>query len=331
MSRKGLVLDRIATVLSQIAGTPKLEGFNLREIFSETLRHRTVSEIEDYLIVGTARTTPPISEVSTSWPRPWLFARCFLLFGLVYLGFVFAYTHFRAIDLAPALMVMGAAVGPVSTLVLFFELNTPRNVSLYRVVVLVALGGVAALLISYIGYDLANLGWFSAIGAGVIEECGKLCALIFLTRGWRHGYLLNGMLFGASVGAGFAVYESAGYAFQIRLDSGSGVAMMANLVQRGLLAPLMHVTWTAMVGAAWWRACADKTRSKRRWMDKRFYGVLALTIFLHTLWNALGDEWLILQALLLGGLAWLVICGLAQQGLREIREEQIRLQPEPLK
>lgn len=233
MNRRALVLDKITTGLNQIAGTPKLEGFNLREIFSETFQRRTVSEIEDYLIVGTASTTPPIWQVSTNWPRPWLFARCFFLFGVVYLGFMLAYSHFGATGLAPALMVMGAAAGPVSTLVLFFELNVPRNVSLYRVMVLVALGGVAALLISFVGYDLANLGWFTAVGAGAIEECGKLCALIFLTRGWHHRYLLNGMLFGAAVGAGFAVCESAGYAFQVRLDSGSGGAMMANLIQRG--------------------------------------------------------------------------------------------------
>lgn len=89
----------------------------------------------------------------------------------------------------------------------------------------------------------------------------------------------------------------------------------------------MHVTWTAITGAAWWRARLDRTDLTGRLMDKRFYGLLALTVVLHTLWNALGDEWLLLEAFLLGGVAWLVVCGLVQQGLSQIREEQIRLQP----
>ena len=39
----------------------------------------------------------------------------------------------------------------LATLILFFELNTPRNVSLYRLVILVGLGGLTSLAISLIG------------------------------------------------------------------------------------------------------------------------------------------------------------------------------------
>ena len=50
---------------------------------------------------------------------------------------------------------------------------------------------------------------------GVVEETSKLLAVIFVTyaaRGARYPYQLNGILFGAAVGAGFACSETLGYA-----------------------------------------------------------------------------------------------------------------------
>jgi len=52
------LLRSIGNTLSQVAGTEKLEGFSLKEMFSETLQGRSVAEMEDYLIVGTDKTTP---------------------------------------------------------------------------------------------------------------------------------------------------------------------------------------------------------------------------------------------------------------------------------
>ena len=98
--------------------------------------------------------------------------------------------------------------------------------------------------------------------------------------------------------------------------------MMANLVERAVLAPLMHVTWTAMVGAALWRARGDKSSGLPAFSDRHFYGVLGLVIALHTVWNILGDAAGILKATALGVVAWYVTLGLVQQGLRQIRDEQ---------
>ena len=181
-------------------------------MFSETFRERTVEDMEDYLIVGTQKTTPNITEVETGWPKPWLFLRFLLLLGAIYIGFVLAFERFHNANLIPGLIFMGSCAMPLATLVLFFELNTPRNVSLYRILVLVGLGGIASLAISLIGYDLTRLNWLGASSAGIVEELGKLAALVLIMRGGRYKYILNGMLFGAAVGTGFACFESAGYA-----------------------------------------------------------------------------------------------------------------------
>jgi RsiW-degrading membrane proteinase PrsW (M82 family) len=290
-------------------------------MFSETFKKRTVAEMEQYLIVGAAETTPKITEVETGWPKPWLFARSLLLFGLIYLGFVVAFEQFKTPNLVPSLILMGSFTMPVATLILFFELNTPRNISLYRLMVLVGLGGMVSVFISLLGYNVSRLDWLGASGAGIIEELGKLTALILIVRGPRYKYILNGLLFGAAVGAGFAAFESAGYAFRTILAHGSR-AMLENLLLRGLLAPWMHVAWTAMVGAALWRVKQGEPLRLAHLVDPKFYRLLIVAMVLHMLWNYPWEPPFYLKESLLGAAAWFIIWGLVQQGLRQVREEQ---------
>jgi protease PrsW len=314
-------LDQIGDTLSQVAGTEKLEGFSLQGMFSETFKKRTVAEMEEYLIVGTARTTPKIAEVETGWPKPWLFARFLLFFGVIYIGFVMTYKQFHNPSLIPGLILIGAFAMPIATLILFFELNTPRNVSLYRLMVLVGLGGIVSLFISLIGYNVSNFTWLGASGAGIIEELGKLATLILIIRNPHYKYILNGMLFGAAVGAGFAAFESAGYAFRIGITHGSS-AMMDNIALRGGLAPLMHVAWTAMVGAALWRVKKDQSITLAHLSNPRFLRILFVAVILHMLWDSPFYPPFYFKEVLLGSAAWFIIWGLVQQGLRQVRDEQ---------
>ena len=70
------------------------------------------------------------------------------------------------------------------------------------------------------------------------------------------------MLFGAAIGAGFACFESAGYAFHYLLTAPESLfsdqrfnvpAATEVIVVRGLLAPFGHVVWTALAAGALWR------------------------------------------------------------------------------
>lgn len=338
-------LDQIGDTINQVAGTEKLEGFKLGEVFSEAFTRRSAAEMEEYLIIGTARTTPAITDVQTGWPKPWLFMRFLIFCVIIYAGFVYACQHFSNIKLVPGLIFMGAFSMPLATLILFFELNTPRNVSIYRLIILLGLGSVVSLGISLFGYDTGALEWLKASSAGIIEELGKLLTLLLIVRGTRYKYILNGMLFGAAVGAGFGAFETAGYAFSnsaggdgfleyyifglAHTNNGSEALLFATreatntIWIRGLLAPLMHVAWTAMVGAALWRVKGDKPISREMFLNPRFYRVLLLAMALHMLWNW-GDFRLPynLKYLLLGAVAWFVIFGLVQQGLRQVRDEQ---------
>ena len=315
-------LDTIGEALNRTVGTQKLEGFSWKLMFSETFQRRTVAEMEDYLAVGTARTTPSVMEIQTGWPKPWLFGRFLLLFSLISLGFAIGYLHYHNEGLIPGFVLVGTFAVPVATLTLFFELNTPRNISLYRVAILLSLGGLVSMLISLIGYDISGLRGIGPCSAGIIEELAKLTALLVITRGSRFKYILNGMLFGAAVGAGFGSFESAGVALHILAREGPH-SMLENVALRGMLAPLMHVPWTAMVGAALWRAKLRRTTTFAALAEPQFLKVLLLAMLLHILWNvSFPEPPFHPKEFLLGAVAWFVIWGLVQQGLHEVRDEQ---------
>jgi len=99
---------------------------------------------------------------------------------------------------------------------------------------------------------MVHMRWLGASVAGLAEEPGKLLVLAFVINKRKYGYILNGLLLGAAVGAGFAAFESAGYALRVALDEGTD-AMREVIFTRGLLSPFAHIVWTGMAGSALWR------------------------------------------------------------------------------
>ncbi|MFK9090737.1 PrsW family glutamic-type intramembrane protease [Bacillus salipaludis] len=49
---------------------------------------------------------------------------------------------------------------------------------------------------------------------GIAEELAKAVTVIYFVRRLKYKYILNGLLLGAAVGAGFAAFETAGYALR---------------------------------------------------------------------------------------------------------------------
>src|SRR5262249_15745943 len=141
------LLPNLGDRLNRLRSTDKLEGFSLAAMFSETFKGRKEGEVEDYFVVGTAKTTPPLAEVQTGWPKPWFFMRVLLFMAGLYLVLYKMFDIFENLKLVPGLMVIGAFVVPIATVFLFWELNTPRNVSFSMVLTLVLLGGVVSLFV----------------------------------------------------------------------------------------------------------------------------------------------------------------------------------------
>jgi RsiW-degrading membrane proteinase PrsW (M82 family) len=310
----GGLRDRI----SQVAGGEKIENFNLGEMFSEIWRKRSDEDLENYFAVGTPSNTPKLSEVETTWPKPWFFFKTFLLAALVYLGFLFAYDQFNNENLLPGLLVIGSFVMPLTLLILFFEVNVLRNVPLYQVLKLSLLGGILSLILSLFLYQWTNLGvtgnWFGALGIGLVEETGKAAALLLVLNKLKYRWILNGMLFGAAVGAGFAGFESAGYAFRFGIQ---------NITTRGLLALCGgHVLWTALIGAALWRVRGDQRFEWVMLRDPRFLRAFALAVAMHMVWDSPLDLALYSKEIVLGFIVWAALLSYIQTGLLQVRAAQ---------
>ena len=91
--------------------------------------------------------------------------------------------------MVPGLMVLGSLAVPLATLFLFWELNTPRNVSFVYVLMLMCLGGVISLFVTHVVGDIASLGWLGHASAGIEEEAAKLLAVVLVVRSTRYKYL----------------------------------------------------------------------------------------------------------------------------------------------
>ncbi len=322
--------------LDKHASLDKLEGFSLKEMFSEVFRKRTQDEVDDYFQVGSRLTTPEIIEVPTGWPKPWFFGRVLMFVGMLYFAQYLAFHQFQNTLMLPGMMMTGALAMPFATAILFFELNAPRNVSFPRVLTLVCAGGVLSIFVSLIGFQVSKLHYlFGAPAAGIIEETGKLIAVVLMMKKGDKLYILNGCLFGAAVGAGFAAFESAGYAFNAFLGalpdkSQAGILfaagnMVTSITLRGVLAPFGHVAWTGITAGVLWRARAHKTSMVDAFVDGKFIRAFFMVVLLHATWNFAAGFGLIIGGpfmALVGVVSWYLVFGIVQQGLRQVRAAQ---------
>jgi protease PrsW len=317
------IANKLSRRITNAAGVEQLEGFKLGEMFSEVFKKHTDDEVEAYFTVGTAETIPDITEVDTTWPRPWVFFRTFAGAMLVYLGFVQAWQQFHAINLIPGAIVVGSFVVPLSVLIFFFETNVRRNVSLYQVIKLLFFGGILSLIFSLILFKVIAINALGASVAGLVEEPGKLLALLLVVNIPKYKYTHNGLLFGAAVGTGFAAFESAGYALMIGLSSGQPQVIFDIILLRGMLAPFAHIVWTAMCGAALWKVKGDRPFSLEMIQDSRFLRIFGIAVVLHMLWNSPIELPVYGKYIGLGLVAWTVILALIQDGLQQLRVEKV--------
>jgi RsiW-degrading membrane proteinase PrsW (M82 family) len=321
----GPIASRVSEHVTRLAGVDRIDGFDPAEFFAEVFKRHGRDEVENYFTVGTPATTPSLDAVDTSWPRPWVFFRTFLGSLAVYFLFVQAWREFGNLNLIPGLIIVGSFAVPISALIFFFEVNARKNVSLYQVVRLVFLGGILSLILSLFFFEVSgalNLNWLGASLAGLVEEPGKLLAVLWIGNQVRYRYTLNGLLFGAAVGAGFAAFESAGYALYAGLSSSDPDAMMDSIMIRGMLSPFAHIVWTAMSAAALWRVKQGRPFRFEMVKDPRFLRIFGIAVGMHMLWNSPVYLPFYLKYLAIGAVAWIIVVALIQDGLRQLREEK---------
>lgn len=320
------IAGSLARPFTRLAGLKRVRGFSFRALFGEVFGRHEQADVEEFFTTGSPNTTPPIDEIDTSWPKPWIFFRAFLASLVVYLLFNFAWQAFDNITLLPGLIMAGSFAIPLSALIFFIEINIRRNVSIYQVIKLVVAGGVLSFVFSLILFavsDAFTLDWLGGSIAGLVEEPGKVFALLIVASLPRYKYILNGLLFGAAIGAGFAAFESAGYALYAGVVKADPALMTTTILLRGLLSPMGHIAWTAMCGAALWKVKGAGLFRFRMLLDLRFLRIFAIATVLHMFWNAPLDLPFFGRYLIVGAIGWIIILGFIGEGLGQIEEERI--------
>ena len=265
-----------------------LSDLKIRDIFAGIFKHHSSEESEELFTCGTSRTTPDIRDISSEWPRPWLFSRVLVVLFAAFYLLLFCWRQFGNPNVLPGIMFIGSCMIPVSILVFYFEMNVPRNISLIEVFRIFLLGGCMSLVVTLILFEVMPDTDFTVGGAiliGIIEEYGKLLIVAwFIKRLKGQRFILNGMLIGAAIGTGFAVFESAGYAF--RVYSYLGVdAMLENIYMRGVLSPGSHIAWAAFSGAALVIVMGQNEFKWKYVFDKKFLCMIVVPIGLHAIWD----------------------------------------------
>jgi hypothetical protein len=127
------------------------------------------------------------------------------------------------------------------------------------------------------------------LGAGFIEEFAKLAALVFIARGLPRYTIRDGIVLGAAVRFGFAALESSGYALTavfVRQGGSVGLSLSSLVlteVIRGVLAPLGHGLWTAILGGVLFGA----SRGGHLRISRGVVGTYVLVALLHAIWDSM--------------------------------------------
>lgn len=321
-------LDMVTSKINEMAGEKGAVDLKLRDLFSHVFKKHSREEGEEIFIAGTLRTTPDESEIAVSWPKPWLFSRVFLILIASYILLYICASEFGNPNVLPGLMFVGALAMPFSVLMFFFETNAPRNISLFEVVKLFFFGGTASLVITLIlfeAYPVGELDYTGAIMVGIIEELGKLLAVAIFVKRMNSKYILNGMLIGAAIGVGFAVFESAGYAFRFFIAYNYSLDAMTDvLFMRGWSSLGGHVVWAAISGAGLIMAKGDSAFRYKQLFDKKCMTFFLIPAILHAVWDCpLMDE-TDTKFLILIALAWIVILVMLSVGLKQIERYSLK-------
>lgn len=299
----------------------------VKRFFSEVFKRHTEDDAEQVVIVGAIGTIPDPDTLTSECPRPWLYSRVFMFFFLVTV-LLFVANVLTNPGQFSNVFVVGAFAVPFTVLVFFFEFNVFKNISFYTVLKALFIGGAMSLIATAV---LPSF-WFQGITSvsdafvsGIGEEVAKLLVVYWiLKRNRAYPYVLNGILVGAAVGAGFAIFETASYCMNFLLggdNSWVGKDSMFVLALRNLLAPGGHVVWAAISGAGLLLSARREPLSAGMLRRKTFLAAFLVSVVLHVLWDMpfFESEWVgVCHMLSLTFIAWGIVAWFLRRGLEEV-------------
>jgi protease PrsW len=179
-----------------------------------------------------------------------------------------------------AALIVGSFVSPLVYVAYLFESDTLADRPV-AIVVAFALGAALGLPLAIrieqaTGAQAGEL--FPAFLVAVVEESAKLFSVVWLLRRRTARFQMDGTIYGAAVGMGFAAFETVLFGIA---QIGAVGPLLVTLWIRALLAPFGHGTWSAIVGSVLWR---KRTTPTGLWL-MQLAGAFAFAVLLHTVWD----------------------------------------------
>lgn len=314
----------ISENLDKITGAKSENYVTFKDLFKNTFAKHTDEELDEVFICGGEKTTPKIKDIDPRKASAWVYFKILIFFIIAYIPTRIGFINYGNENFLPAMIMLAAFAIPVTVLIFFFEINVFRNIPFYKVIKYFIWGGALSLIVAILllSLDLNTdiTTYFGALMVGLIEEVAKtVIVAVFLFKSKKSNYILDGLLIGAAVGAGFAAFETAGYILRYGLNG--GLETMLNVIKlRGFLAPGGHVAWAAIEGAALMYVKGFEPLNKKHLNDKRFLLICLIPIILHGIWDMPINLPYYIPQIAMTILAWLVIIYFINLGLKQVDE-----------
>jgi protease PrsW len=222
----------------------------------------------------------------------WLFI---LIFGgLLFLGAEQALKYTGNPNFFPTVVLLGSLVVPVAFVSYFYreeQMLDPRvhvESPLVQVALCFIIGGAVGVIVAGV-LEYATLTKLSITGlltVSLIEEAVKLIFPVAIFMRGKFRSEIDGLLFGTASGMGFAALETMGYGLVAFIQSLGNVGSVQEvLLVRGLVSPVGHAAWTALICAALWR----KRQLTGRSFSLSVIWIYVLAVMLHFFWNLSGS------------------------------------------
>ena len=344
-----------ASRFKAFVGEKGMMELHFRDIFSGIAKHHEPEEVENLFLCGMSTTTPKEQDLIEEWPKPWLYSRILMLFLLMYFTLEYMWKVYHNGNILMNIPIIGTLIMPITFMILLFELNVPRNISIAKVCKVFFVGGITSLFFTLLFNVLLpesnTMDVKTAIMVGIVEEAAKMliCAY-FISKHKGRLFLLNGILYGGAVGVGFAVFESIGYAFRFGIFEGINqileiiqnqqmpdimnfyhafyVKMKEVMEIRGFFAPGGHIAWAAVEGFAIVLALEGAKFTWNVLAKEKFLKIVWIPIVLHSIWDmpvleqeirGISVKYIILMVIIL-----VLLLVFVNEGMKEVVEVQRR-------
>lgn len=267
-----------------------------KEIFSECTKKHSRRDFDYQMSAGMDFNQASESDMLQKWQKPWLFYRLFIIGAIITAIIVGFYKLMPklldGLDYGTAIMVMFVIpmIVPFIVAVFYWEMNIPRNIALYEVVLSIIIGGSLSFFVNMVINKFGSEKLHEPAYAGVYEEPAKLIAALIIIAVLFKGkkiYGLTGIVIGGAVGAGFSAFEAMSYVFSNLMTTGDLTGMAKYYFQaRFLGASAGHLTRAAAITGAVTLHTEKNKITISSFLNSDFIIMLAATITTHYINNS---------------------------------------------